>query len=46
MKHEHHYVPNTSRLSQMILLCPDHVGSHFLWNPNKADISTGQLKLF
>lgn len=41
------YVPNSSRHSRMILLCPNHVGSHFRWSPEKlAKKKIMQLELF
>ena len=41
------YVPNTPRLSQMILLCPDHVASYFPFHPYKQVSKTVlQLQLF
>jgi hypothetical protein len=32
---ETQYIPNTPRLSPMILLCEDHVGSYFKWSQNQ-----------
>lgn len=40
------FVPNTPRLSRMILLCPNHVLSHFEWNRNKELKRVKQLELF
>lgn len=42
------FVPNTPRLSRMILLCPNHVASHFLWCRNKEvkKVKPMQLELF
>lgn len=41
-------VPNTTRLSRMIILCPDHVGSYFRWNENNyvGKRKSVQLELF
>lgn len=42
------WVPNTPRLSRMILLCSDHIGSHFKWRENKEikEKKYIQLELF
>jgi hypothetical protein len=42
------YVPNTPRLSRMILLCQNHVGSYFRWCKNKEvkKVTPMQLQLF
>lgn len=41
------YIPNTPRLSQMILLCPKHVGSYFKWDKYKVKKAKPmQLELF
>ncbi|MEO5990387.1 MAG: hypothetical protein ABIP68_02030 [Ferruginibacter sp.] len=42
------YIPNTPRLSHMILLCDDCVSSHFKWDPDKKEIKNQvrQLELF
>lgn len=42
------YVKNTQRLSQMILLCENHVSSHFPWRsiPNVKQGTSMQLQLF
>lgn len=42
---EHEYVPNTPRISRMILLCPDHIGSYFKWNENKEIFVPKQMQL-
>ncbi len=42
------YVPNTPRLSRMILLCDQHIGSYFKFNDSimKHSNQTTQLSLF
>ena len=40
-------IPNTPQLSQMILLCPDHIGSYFDWRlQTKTESKVLQLQLF
>jgi hypothetical protein len=40
------YVPNSPIHTRMILLCENHIGSYFKWNPHQERKKEMQLKLF
>lgn len=40
------WIPNTARLSRMILLCPTHIKGYFLWNEFATKNKPVQLTLF